>query len=167
MSDESEQQDVPPVAQKSDSARRTWFRTFKATATRRALLLTALGGLLIAGLITVVPVGSDATGLAAYLAPETAAPGGRSSDAFRHATPGSCLTWPDNTPDAATIVDCKDDHRFEVAQAIDMSTFPGSEYGPDAAPRQRRASSRSVPSSARPLCSVSSAANSTRTADSR
>ena len=32
------------------------------------------------------------------------------------------------------IVDCKDDHRFEVAESVDMRTFPGSEYGPDAAP---------------------------------
>ena len=37
-------------------------------------------------------------------------------------------------PEAATIVDCKDDHRFEVAESIDMRTFPGSEYGPDAPP---------------------------------
>src|SRR4029077_16063303 len=32
------------------------------------------------------------------------------------------------------IVDCKDEHRFEVAESVDMRTFPGSEYGPDAAP---------------------------------
>ena len=45
--------------------------------------------------------------------------------------------------DAATIVDCKDDHRFEVAQAVDMRAFPGAEFGPDADPRLRRGSSRS------------------------
>ena len=37
-------------------------------------------------------------------------------------------------PEAAAIVDCKDEHRFEVAESIDMRTFPGSEYGPDAPP---------------------------------
>jgi hypothetical protein len=42
--------------------------------------------------------------------------------------------WPDRMPEAATIVDCKDEHRFEVAESIDMRTFPGSEYGPDAPP---------------------------------
>ncbi|MCB0946831.1 MAG: septum formation family protein, partial [Mycobacterium sp.] len=45
-----------------------------------------------------------------------------------------CLNWPDKSPDAATIVDCSGDHRFEVAEAIDMRTFPGAEYGPDAPP---------------------------------
>ncbi|PRC57204.1 hypothetical protein C6A85_34740, partial [Mycobacterium sp. ITM-2017-0098] len=41
---------------------------------------------------------------------------------------------PDRTPDAAEIVDCVGEHRFEVAESVDMRTFPGSEYGPDAAP---------------------------------
>jgi len=31
-------------------------------------------------------------------------------------------------------VECKSEHRFEVAESVDMRTFPGSEYGPDAAP---------------------------------
>ncbi len=43
------------------------------------------------------------------------------------------MTW-DKSPDAATIVDCKDDHKFEVAESVDMRTYPGSEYGPNAAP---------------------------------
>jgi len=38
------------------------------------------------------------------------------------------------TADAATIVDCKDDHRFEVAESVDMRAYPGSEFAPDAAP---------------------------------
>ncbi len=60
--------------------------------------------------------------------------GARGSDTFDHAKSGDCLNWPERTPDAAQIVDCKDEHRFEVSEAIDMRTFPGSEYGPDAAP---------------------------------
>ena len=47
---------------------------------------------------------------------------------------GDCLNWPERNPDAAEVVDCKDEHRFEVAESVDMRTFPGSEYGPDAAP---------------------------------
>ena len=43
-------------------------------------------------------------------------------------------TIEEQVPDAAQIVDCKDEHRFEVADRIDMRTFPGTEYGPDAAP---------------------------------
>ena len=43
-------------------------RTLQATATRRALLLSALGGLLIAGLATAIPVGGNGSGrLAGYL----------------------------------------------------------------------------------------------------
>jgi predicted heme/steroid binding protein len=92
--------------------------------------LTALGGLLIAGLITALPTKDGADGLTA----NSISLGPRGNDTFNHAKAGDCLSWPDRTPDAAEIVDCKDDHRFEVAESVDMRTFPGSEYGPDAAP---------------------------------
>ena len=102
----------------------------RPTSTRRALLLTALGGLLIAGLITAIPQSEGPGGLTA----STISLGPRGNDTFKHAKAGDCLNWPERTPDAAEIVDCKDDHRFEVAESVDMRTFPGSEYGPDAAP---------------------------------
>jgi hypothetical protein len=110
--------------------------TLQATATRRALLLTALGGLMIAGLVTALPaVGTGPGRLAGYIdsdpVPST---GSRSEAAFNRATSGDCLMWPDVTPESASIVKCADDHKFEVAESIDMRTFPGSEYGPDAAP---------------------------------
>ncbi|MFG1934543.1 septum formation family protein [Mycobacterium sp. NPDC048908] len=111
------------------SERVAWWQSLQATSTRRALLLTALGGLLIAGLITALPT-SDPSGLTA----STISLGPRGNDTFNHAKAGDCLNWPDRTPDAAQIVNCKDDHRFEVAESVDMRTFPGSEYGPDAAP---------------------------------
>jgi predicted heme/steroid binding protein len=107
-----------------------WWRSFHATPTRRALLLTALGGLLIAGLITALPNQDGSNGLTA----STISLGSRGNDTFNHTKSGDCLNWPDRTPDAAQIVDCKDEHRFEVAESVDMRTFPGSEYGPDAAP---------------------------------
>ncbi|QYL26081.1 putative membrane protein [Mycobacterium shottsii] len=113
-----------------------WPRALQASATRRGLLLTALGGLLIAGLITAIPDVATGPGrLAGYIdnnpVPST---GTKSNAAFNRATTGDCLMWPESTPEAATIVDCGDEHRFEVAESIDMRTFPGSEYGPDAAP---------------------------------
>ena len=110
---------------------RTLSGTLHATSARRALMLTALGGLLIAGVVTALPI--DKGGPLGRLG---AADGlGSSSNAtFADAKPGSCLSWPDNSPDAATIVDCNDDHRFEVADPVDMRTYPGSEYGPDAQP---------------------------------
>lgn len=108
--------------------------TFQASATRRALLLAALGGLLIAGLVTALPSTRGGPGrLAGYIDPVPPT-GAKGNDAFNHATGGDCLMWPDRMPEAATIVDCKDEHRFEVAESIDMRTFPGSEYGPDAPP---------------------------------
>ena len=117
---------------KQPSERVTWWRSLQATSTRRALLLTALGGLLIAGLITALPrsEGTNLAGLNASAIPL----GPRGNETFDHAKGGDCLNWPDRTPDGAEIVDCTDEHRFEVAESVDMRTFPGSEYGPEAAP---------------------------------
>jgi predicted heme/steroid binding protein len=116
--------------EKQPSERAAWWQSLQATSTRRALLLTALGGLLIAGLITALPQSdstSSLTGSAISLGP-------RGNDTFNHAKSGNCLNWPERTPDTAEIVDCSAEHRFEVAESVDMRTFPGSEYGPDAAP---------------------------------
>ncbi|TPG29686.1 septum formation family protein [Mycolicibacterium hodleri] len=117
------------------SGRTAWWQSLQAASTRRALLLTALGGLLIAGLITALPGGGHSGRPIGLNAGSTALGGvARGNDTFDHAVSGTCLNWPDRVPDAAQVVDCKDDHRFEVAEAIDMTTFPGTEYGPDAAP---------------------------------
>ena len=116
---------------KQPSERVTWWSSLQATSTRRALLLTALGGLLIAGLITALPRSEGANGA---LNASAITLGPRGNDTFNHAKSGDCLNWPDRTPDAAELVDCTDEHRFEVAASVDMRTFPGSEYGPDAAP---------------------------------
>jgi hypothetical protein len=123
-----------PAAQPLASFR--WPRALHATATRRALLLTALGGLLIAGLVTAIPaVGTGPGRLAGYIdsdpVPTTGAKG---NAALNRATGGDCLMWPDSTPEGASIVNCAAEHRFEVAENIDMRTFPGSEYGSNAAP---------------------------------
>lgn len=136
MSDAPEQDHSPVGDAEQPLAGFRWLRTFQATSTRRALLLTALGGLLIAGVVTVVPIGDNGPGrLAGYMAanpvPST---GAKSNAAFNRAASGDCLMWPDNVLEAASIVDCKDEHRFEVAESVDMRTFPGSEYGPNAAP---------------------------------
>ncbi|GBE64095.1 hypothetical protein MFM001_05570 [Mycobacterium sp. MFM001] len=133
MLDAPEQHDSPAEQPVSRLARVGWLRTLHATATRRALLLTALGGLLIAGIVVALPISGDGGRLAGYIDPVPST-GAKGNDAFNHAGRGDCLMWPERTPEAATIVDCKDEHRFEVAESIDMRTFPGSEYGPDAAP---------------------------------
>lgn len=108
-----------------------WWRRLHATGTQRALVLTALGGLLVAGVLQVAP---NETSYVSPLGFGGAKGASRVSDTFNHAKAGDCLTWPDGSPDAVKIVDCRDDHRFEVAAALDLSSFPGSEYGPDAPP---------------------------------
>jgi Septum formation len=128
MSEAAEQ----PQPVDDQPSRRVWWQSLQATATRRALLLTALGGLLIAGISTALPAGADDPGRLIGIS-NAAVPGGRAGQTFEKARAGDCLNWPSKSPDQAAIVDCKDDHRFEVAEAVDMRTFPGSEYGPNAA----------------------------------
>ncbi len=122
-----------PVADDTASgeAPRRRFGSLQAASTRRTLLLTALGGLLIAGTVTALPiVGQNPLGGAAA----TDTRGLIANPTFVDAQPGDCLTWPDNAPGAATIVECAEEHRFEVADAVDMRTYPGMEYGPKADP---------------------------------
>ncbi|WP_169924636.1 septum formation family protein, partial [Mycobacterium heidelbergense] len=125
----------PNDAAEQPSAGFQWPRGLQAQATRRGLLLTALGGLLIAGLVTAIPIGAGPDRLAGYIDSDPVPSTGSKSDAtFNRANGGDCLMWPDATPESATIVNCADDHKFEVAESVDMRTFPGSEYGPNAAP---------------------------------
>jgi hypothetical protein len=115
------------------SGRPAWWQSLQAASTRRALLLTALGGLLIAGFITALPGGGGGMGPIGLNA-GVAALSARGNSTFDHAKSGTCLNWPEQVPDAAQVVDCSAEHRFEVAETIDMRTFPGTEYGPTAAP---------------------------------
>lgn len=133
---EAPEADAPAAEPEQPHAGFRWPRSLQAQATRRALLLTALGGLLIAGLVTALPIGGTGPGrLSGYLdgnpVPTT---GSKSDAAFNKAAAGDCLMWPDTTPESAKTVNCAEDHKFEVAESVDMRTFPGSEYGPNAAP---------------------------------
>jgi hypothetical protein len=40
-----------------------------------------------------------------------------------HATSGDCLTWPSGQPDRPAAVDCRGDHLFEVADAVEIDTL--------------------------------------------
>lgn len=136
MLDAVEKESEPAGEAEQSTAGSRWPVTLQASATRRGLLLTALGGLLFAGLVTAIPaVSTGPQRLASYIAdnpvPST---GTKRNTAFNNAASGDCLMWPDGRPEAATIVECTDDHRFEVAESIDMRTFPGTEYGRDASP---------------------------------
>jgi hypothetical protein len=121
-------------------ARRSWLHSLQAASTRRALLLTLLGGLLIAGLVTAVPADGGSLGKLGSLLSHfgsgsaPAASAAKTNDSFNRAISGDCLMWPDAELEAATIVGCADEHKFEVAESVDMQTFPGAEYGPGADP---------------------------------
>lgn len=129
-----EQESSVPDHPAERPARLAWLHSLRASSTRRALLLTALGGLLIAGIVVAVPIGDGRSGrLFSYIDPVPST-GANGNDPFNHATSGDCLMWPDRTPEAATIVNCRGEHKFEVAKSVDMRTFPGSEYGPNASP---------------------------------
>lgn len=136
--------------EESPAPRTSWRRTRRAASTRRSLLLTALGALLIAGLVTAVPgiggrYGTFLPHLGTEQAPSAGAktgagigaigkPAGKGHEAIDRAAAGDCLNWPESNLDAATVVGCAEEHKFEVAGPVDMKTFPGAEYGPDAPP---------------------------------
>src|SRR5690606_34209064 len=69
------------------------LRSLQATPTSRALLLTALGGLLIAGTVTAVPDQDRTAGRG--LTSSTISLGARGNATFDKASSGDCLTWPD------------------------------------------------------------------------
>jgi hypothetical protein len=93
------------------SAARSEGRAPRTNSTRRALAITGLGGLLIAGATVITTSGSGT-------APSA---NGHGSAAFGNAHTGDCLSWPKNSPDQAHLVDCNAEHLFEVAQSVDMS----------------------------------------------
>ncbi len=128
MLDAPERVDLTADEAEHPTPKVAWWRSLHATSTRRALLLTALGGLLIAGVLTAMPRGDGP------ITPGAITLGLRGAETFSKSKSGDCLNWPERNPDAAEVVDCKGEHRFEVAESVDMRTFPGSEYGPDAAP---------------------------------
>ena len=47
----------------------------------------------------------------------------RAGVVFSNAQSGTCLSWPADSPDKPSFVQCRDDHMFEVAKAVDMSNF--------------------------------------------
>lgn len=57
-------------------------------------------------------------------------------EVFTHADTGSCLTWVPGANGTNTnfqTVDCAEKHRFEVSAREDLSQYPTSEFGEDAA----------------------------------
>lgn len=113
-------------------------KTVSAHRTRRVLAAVAVGAVVAAiatiaisgGLnsgdkpaATVGGIGSQATNKSAE------------ENAFTSAGAGDCLNWTPATASGGdrtdmSIVSCDTEHRFEVAGPLDLSVFPGAEFGP-------------------------------------
>lgn len=101
-----------------------------APTLRWGLLAVAVGAV-SAALVTLFVTGfENDTGLAAH----GAAGGGqaKAEKVFASVGSGDCLTW--TAPDHSDLVevDCGGEHLFEVTDTIDLSKYPGKEFGPGA-----------------------------------
>jgi hypothetical protein len=100
-----------------------------AQRVRWGLLALSVGAVL-AALVTLAISGFRSShGLEAH-DPGSTEPTGRAHSAFGSARPGDCLTW--SNPKALDLskVNCADKHLFEVTAEIDLSEYPGREFGP-------------------------------------
>ncbi|MBM7458692.1 septum formation family protein [Rhodococcus coprophilus] len=101
-----------------------------ARLTRRALIFVAVGAVL-AAVASFVVAGfegsSDGDGDTGRRVAPTGAVAG---EAFGTAAAGDCLTWTALDASDLTKVDCEQTHLFEVVADIDLSNYPGAEWGP-------------------------------------
>ncbi len=115
-------------------AARRWAggRHLSATTTRRSLVGVAVGAVL-AAIVTVAAAGGLRSGSELTTNANTGGPlatGAVAGKAFGTAAAGDCLTWSAADASDLTKVDCADKHLFEVASEVDLSVFPGAEFGP-------------------------------------
>lgn len=102
--------------------------SLSAPKLRWGLLATAAGAV-VAALVTMAVTGFESeSGLEAH---NPAAPAHTVLDKeFGTASTGDCLSWSKADRSDLVKVGCGDRHLFEVAADIDMSRYPGVEFGP-------------------------------------
>ncbi|MFE3754078.1 septum formation family protein [Nocardia tengchongensis] len=102
-----------------------------SASTVRWGLLAMAGGVTLAVLITMfVSNGFDSNRVKAH-APGAAQPTGAvAGAAFGTAKEGDCLTWTKSNASDLSKVECGSKHLFEVTADIDLSKYPGKEFGP-------------------------------------
>jgi hypothetical protein len=109
-------------------------RLVTATRLRVVVLLVALAALI--GVIATFAFRntgeSDEAAAPIYTTIPAPTTGAVAGEAFGTAAPGDCLTWSEADARDLSKVDCAEEHLFEVASQIDLSEYPGSEFGPDA-----------------------------------
>ncbi|MBO0856064.1 MAG: septum formation family protein [Nocardia sp.] len=99
---------------------------------RWALLAVAIGAV-VAALVTLSISGFPSSRNLQTHVPGSAKPAGRANAAFGAAGAGDCLTWSSSKTLDLSKVNCADKHLFEVTADIDLSAYPGREFGPNSA----------------------------------
>lgn len=100
---------------------------------RLAVFLVALAALV--GVIATFAFRSDPStentaDAVTYTTVPAPATGALAGEAFGTAGAGECLTWAAADAGDLAKVDCGQEHLFEVAATIDLSNYPGREFGP-------------------------------------
>ncbi|WP_024801306.1 septum formation family protein [Nocardia sp. BMG51109] len=96
---------------------------------RWGLLAVAIGAV-VAALVTMFFTGfRSSNGLEAH-DPGSGPAGKRAVTAFGSAKSGDCLSWTNAKTLDLQKVNCADEHLFEVTADIDLSRYPGREFGP-------------------------------------
>ncbi|QDQ98942.1 hypothetical protein FO059_02085 [Tomitella fengzijianii] len=131
-------QTEPPADSPADGPAPQHHPHLTAQNMRRSLILVALGSL-AAAVITLVSTGnldsvfgSSEPSVAANAGDAPVKTGSSEGPAFADAKAGTCLTWDDQQNPEIAQVDCAQPHLFEVAERVDLSNFPSSEFGPHA-----------------------------------
>lgn len=98
--------------------------------TMRWGLLAVAGGAVLAALLTLVFTGFDSNRIEAHTPGAAQPTGAVAGAAFGTASQGDCLSW--SKPNASDLVkvDCSNKHLFEVTEDVDLSKYPGVEFGP-------------------------------------
>lgn len=100
-----------------------------APTLRWGLLAVAIGAV-VAALITMVISGFDSHRVEAHTPGGTQPTGAVAGAAFGTAKQGDCLSWTKGNASDLVKVDCGSKHLFEVTADIDLSKYPGVEFGP-------------------------------------
>ncbi|TXG92380.1 hypothetical protein DW322_03910 [Rhodococcus rhodnii] len=107
-----------------------------ARTTRRGLVAVAVGAVVAA--IATIAIAGGFDGNDAIRPPgEQNRASSAADDEFAATSAGDCLTWtpsadPEQDRQDVAVVDCSDEHLFEVVAPVDLSTYPSAEFGPGA-----------------------------------
>ncbi|MEV0947115.1 septum formation family protein [Rhodococcus sp. NPDC049939] len=130
-SDQSNSAESPP--ENAGRPRKT-LPAMSANTTRRSLAFIAAGAVVAAVATVAIAGGFNRSELPALSSNSALQATSVRGVAFASATAGDCLDWTPSTGSSdrtdVTKVDCSQEHRFEVTSGLDLSMYPGAEFGP-------------------------------------